>query len=118
MPTIIDFDGGFVGASILQSNCIFCVKKNIVSFRVKMFWSGGDAKFFVGVSGDANTTPTTWEEITGLTSGTELYYAMNNLNYALFYRVVKDSTTTIATQKDAMNRITYPAIQIRDFVTS
>ena len=105
--------------TILQSKCILCVKKYVLGCTVKIYWTGGSMRFYLGLSADPNTSPTDWEEVTGLTSGVEKQYTMTSRrNVALWYKIVKDEDTIISTQFNIYGQRTAPAIEIKNFVIS
>lgn len=101
----------------LQSTCIFCNKKDLISCSVKINWSGGNINFFFGLSSNPTTPPEFWEEVTGLISGSATTYTFINSRPALFYKIVKDYDTKIETQIDATGRMYDPAITIANFIT-
>ena len=101
--------------SILQSTCIFCVKRELngLSVSVKINWTGsGDFHFYFGLSTTPTTTPTAWEEVTGLTSGITKTYTLTGTGQALYYRIIKDASINISTQQNYMGNRTDPAITI------
>jgi hypothetical protein len=105
--------------SILQSTCIFCVKRELngQAVSVKIYWTGtGDFHFYFGLSSTADVIPSTWEEVTGLTSGVTKTYTLTGTGTALYYRIIKDASINISTQQNYMGNRTAPAIQIGGLV--
>lgn len=103
--------------TLTQSTCIFCDKRIVVSCAVKIYYSGGAIRFFFGLSNEPTTAPLVWEEVESLVSGVEQTHTFANSGKALFYRIVKDYDTIIATQIDGNGRKTYPALQVTAFTT-
>ncbi len=103
---------------ILQSTCIYCDQKTLVSCSVTVYWSMASLRFFFGVSSDPQTIPSDWEEVTGLVSGTTKTHTFTGTGQALFYRIVKDNTTLISTQVNTSRQKLYPGIAIKSFVTT
>lgn len=109
-------DGEFLFPSVLQSNCIFCVARNIVSFKVKANFSG-TVRLFVGVSADIQTIPSSWEEVP-LSSGVTTNYTMIASNKAFFYKVLKDNEAVLSSVMNIYGLRTVPALMFSDFVVS
>jgi hypothetical protein len=111
------FDVEFIGGMILQSNCIYCNKKQLKTASITINYTGGTIKFYLGLSTDPNTTPTSWEEVTGLTSGVTKNYKFTGNGAALFYKLLKDDNAIIYTIIDSQGRRTKPAIEIKNIIT-
>lgn len=104
--------------TILQSNCIFCKKTELngTTVSVLLNWTGGNVRFFFGLSTLPTTAPVTWEEVTSLTAGVSKSYTLSGTGQALYYRIIKDTDVIISTQFNSLGQRTAPAIQIGGLV--
>lgn len=105
--------------SILTSKAVYGNDTSVTGCRVKVYWSGGGLRFFLGLSGNAEDQPADddWEEVTGLVSGTEKAFTFTLATGRwLFYRIVKDYDTVVYVPRDDFERPTDPAIKISSIV--
>lgn len=64
-------------------------------------------------TGTISIIPTQWEEITGLSTGTEKLHTFTSIGQGLYFKIVKDNTTIIASTQNSLGEWTLPGIRIR-----
>jgi hypothetical protein len=106
--------GGILFPGILQSLGFYSNDKALTGAGVTVQFTGGSMRLWLGSSAALGTPPTNWVELTNMVTNVEKTGVLTGSGDWLYYKILKDPSTTIATTKNDHGHSTVPAIQIRN----